>query len=271
MKVQKRNEEILSRICNIKAEHPFWGYRRVWAYLKYRQNIIINHKRVYLLTRLNLFGQVKKHNLLVKPNTRLRAIRANAPHRSKPRATRPNQYWGIDMTKVMVSSFGWLYLVVVLDWHSKKIVGYSLKARSRTDDWLEAINHAVNNQFPNGILSKNNDLSLISDNGSQPTSQKFMKECSALEIKQIFTCYNNPKGNADTERVIRTIKEDLIWIKEWKTPSQLEDDLKTWMVKYNTDFPHSSLNYKTPEQFEKEQLSCLCDARRQVCTTKNAT
>ncbi len=45
-----------------------------------------------------------------------------------------------------------------------------------------------------------------------------MKECSALEIKQIFTCYNNPKGNADTERVIRTVKEDLIWIKEWKSP-----------------------------------------------------
>jgi len=253
MKVQKRNEEILSRIRNIKAEHPFWGYRRVWAYLKYRQNIVINHKRVYLL--------MKKHNLLVKPNTRLKAIRANAPHRSKPRATRPNQYWGIDMTKVMVSSYGWLYLVVVLDWHSKKIIGYSLKTHSKTDDWLEALNHAINNQFPKGILSKNKDLFLISDNGSQPTSQKFMKECSALEIKQIFTCYNNPKGNADTERVIRTIKEDLIWIKEWKSPPQLEEALKTWIVKYNTDFPHSSLNYKTPEQFEKEHLPC---------TTKNA-
>ncbi|MHC4139961.1 MAG: integrase core domain-containing protein [Planctomycetota bacterium] len=88
-----------------------------------------------------------------------------------------------------------------------------------------------------------------------------MNECSVLEIKQIFTCYNNPKGNADTERVIRTIKEDLIWIKEWKSPSQLEEELKAWIAKYNTDFPHSSLNYKTPEQFEKEQLSC---------TTKNA-
>jgi transposase InsO family protein len=165
------------------------------------------------------------------------------------------------MTKVMVSSFGWLYLVVVLDWHSKKIVGYSLKSHSRTDDWLEALNHAANNQFPNGILSKSRDLFLISDNGSQPTSQKFMKECSVLGIKQIFTCYNNPKGNADTERVIRTIKEDLIWIKEWKSPSQLEEKLKAWIVKYNTDFPHSSLNYKTPEQFEKDQLSF---------TTKNA-
>ena len=161
----------------------------------------------------------------------------------------------------MVSSYGWLYLVVVLDWHSKKIVGYSLKTHSKTDHWLEALNHAINNQFPKGILSKNKDLFLISDNGSQPTSQKFMKECSALEIKQIFTCYNNPKGNADTERVIRTIKEDLIWIKEWKSPFQLEEKLKAWIVKYNTDFPHSSLNYKTPEQFEKEHLSC---------TTKNA-
>ena len=72
--------------------------------------------------------------------------------------------------------------------------------------------------------------------------KKFMKECSALEIKQIFTCYNNPKGNADTERVIRAIKEDLIWIKEWKSPSQLEERLKAWIIKYNTDFPHSLLN-----------------------------
>ena len=49
MKVQKRNEEILSRIRDIKAEHPFWGYRRVCTYLRYRQNIIINHKCIYLL------------------------------------------------------------------------------------------------------------------------------------------------------------------------------------------------------------------------------
>ena len=46
MKVQKRNEEILSRIRDIKAEHPFWGYRRVWAYLKYRQGIVIIRKEM---------------------------------------------------------------------------------------------------------------------------------------------------------------------------------------------------------------------------------
>ena len=248
MKRQQEDKGILAQIETIKSDHPFWGYRRVWAYLKYRQRQTINKKRIYRI--------MKEHNLLVKPNQRLRAKRDNQFNKSKPRASRPNEYWGIDMTKVMIPSFGWLYLVVVLDWHTKKIVGYSLSSHSMTKDWLVALNHAVNNQFPNGILSKNKELSLISDNGSQPTSQKFMKECSALEIKQIFTCYNNPKGNADTERVIRTIKEDLIWIKEWKSPPLLEEELKAWIVKYNTDFPHSSLNYKTPEQFEKEQLSC---------------
>lgn len=246
MKIKAKNKELLVHIQSLKAEHPFWGYRRIWAYLKYRQNIAVNRKRIYRL--------MQENNLLVMPNTRLKAIRAKYPQRSKPRATSPNQFWGIDMTKVLIKSFGWLYLVIVLDWFSKKILGYSLKMRSKSDDWLEAVNNAVNNQFPQGILTKQEELSLISDNGSQPTSTKFMQACSVLEIKQIFTCYDNPKGNADTERVIRTLKEDLIWLKEWESPFELEEALKNWILKYNTDFPHSSLGYKTPVQFEKERL-----------------
>jgi len=246
MKIRAKNKELLVQIQGLKLEHPFWGYRRIWAYLKYRQGLLVNRKRIYRL--------MKENHLLVAPNSRLKAKRAKYPYRNKPRATRSNQFWGIDMTKVMVGSFGWLYLVIVLDWFSKKIIGYSLKMRSKTDDWLEALNQAADNQFPQGILSKTQDLFLISDNGSQPTSEKFMQACSVLEIKQIFASYDNPKGNADTERVIRTVKEDLLWLKEWQTPFELEEDLKVWIERYNTDYPHSSLGYKTPAQFEKEQL-----------------
>jgi transposase InsO family protein len=246
MKIKAKNKELLIQIQNLKAEHPFWGYRRIWAYLRYRQGIIVNLKRIYRL--------MKENKLLVIPNTKLKAIRAKYPRRNKPKATRVNQYWGIDMTKVLIQSFGWLYLVIVLDWFTKKITGYSLKMRSKADDWLEALNHAINNQFPQGALTKEQDLFLISDNGSQPTSTKFMQACSILKIKQIFTCYDNPKGNADTERVIRTIKEDLIWLKEWKSPFDFEEDLKNWINRYNEDFPHSSLGYRRPVQFEKEQL-----------------
>ena len=107
MKRQQEDQVILAQIESIKADHPFWGYRRVWAYLKYRQRQNINKKRIYRI--------MKEHNLQVKPNLRLRAKRDNQFNRSKPRASRPNEYWGTDMTKVMIPAFGWLYLVIVLE------------------------------------------------------------------------------------------------------------------------------------------------------------
>ena len=246
MKRKQKDQEILSLIQPIKADHPFWGYRRIWAYLKYRQNVYINRKCVYRI--------MKEHNLLVDRNQRLKAKRDNRYNKNKPRASRPNEFWGTDMTKIMIPYFGWLYLVVVLDWCTKKIAGYSISVRSKTQDWLNALNNACNTQFPDGILSKEQSLSLISDNGSQPTSKKYMQACSVMEIKQIFASYNNPKGNADTERVIRTIKEDFIWTNEFRSPVEFTEQFKQWVEDYNNDYPHSTLSYRTPCQFEKELL-----------------
>lgn len=158
------------------------------------------------------------------------------------------------MTKVMLRFFGWLYLVVVLDWYTKKISGYSISTKSRTADWLDALNDACNKQFPQGIASKTDELYLVSDNGSQPTSKKYMQACSVLEIKQIFASYSNPKGNADTERLMRTIKEDFIWVREFSSLIEFAEAFKQWVDDYNNDYPHSSLNYWTPCEFEKEQL-----------------
>ena len=70
----------------------------------------------------------------------------------------------------------------------------------------------INNRFPEGIREQNkNTLAVISDNGCQPTSLQYKQECAQLNIDQIFTTWSNPKGNADTERVIRRIKENLMW------------------------------------------------------------
>ena len=159
------------------------------------------------------------------------------------------------MTKVMIPGFGWLYLVIVLDWYTKKIAGYSISIRSKTDDWLDALNNACNNQFPDGILSKKQNLYLVNDNGSQPTSLRYMQACSVMEIKQIFASYNNPKGNADTERVMRTIKEDFVWTQDFSSSEEFIVQFKQWVNDYNNDFLHSSLNYLTPCEFEKEQLA----------------
>ncbi len=96
-----------------------------------------------------------------------------------------------------------------------------------TSHWLNALDQAVNGQFPGGV--RDQSLHLMSDNGSQPTSVAFLKTCSNLQIIQAFTSYNNPKGNANTERVMRTIKEDCLWIHEWQNLDQAQREITQWI------------------------------------------
>ena len=240
-KVAQRNQTVLERIRGLKADHPFWGYRRMWAHLRFIDKIIVNRKRILRVMR--------QADLLVKPNRKLKALRT--PTKCKPRPTAPNQWWGIDMTKVLVETFGWVYIVVVLDWYSKKIVGYHIGLQSRARHWLEAVDMAVNRQFPGGV--EGHGLSMMSDNGCQPTSVAFMRECARLGIKQAFTSYNNPKGNADAERMMRTLKEECLWLREWTSPFELADGLKAWIEKnYNEQYLHSALGYRTPVAWEQQ-------------------
>lgn len=236
--------ELLERIRPIKAEHPFWGWRRVWAWLRFHHGVTINKKRVERVMREN--------GLMVKAHAGLRASRV--PQRSKPRPERPNQWWGIDMTKVMVEGVGWVYIVLVLDWYSKKIVGHYAGLRCKSEHWLAALEEAAAGQFPReGIRGQG--VHLMSDNGCQPTSGGFMEACGRMGVEQAFTSYNNPKGNADTERMMRTIKEELFWLSEWRSPSELADRLSAWILSFNGSYLHSALGYRTPNQAEQDYFN----------------
>jgi len=215
----------------------------VWAYLRFVEQLPVNKKRVLRVMR--------EHHLLVPPHLRLKAKRT--PTGSKPRPTKPNEWWGIDMTKVLVEGFGWVYVVVVLDWYTKVIVGYYAGIRGTAKNWLAALDMALNRQFPLGV--RGDGLSLMSDNGSQPTSLAFIETCSTLGIHQAFTSYSNPKGNADTERVIRTLKEECLGLQEWACPLRLVSSLEAGIDDYNERHLHSALGYKTPRQFEREYYS----------------
>ena len=241
--VAQRNADLLQRIRALKAEHPVWGYRRIWAYLRFIEQQAVNKKRIWRLMR--------EHHLLVSPNGRLKAKRT--PTRSKPKPTKPDEWWGIDMTKVLVEGFGWVYIVVVRDWYTKKIVGYEVSLRSTTQQWLAALDRAVNCQFPEG--ARGQGLSLMSDHGCQPTAMAFMQVCNTLGIHQVFTSYNNPKGNADTERVMRTLKEEGLWLHEWTSPVTLASALERWIADDTEHYLHSALGYKPPRQFEREYHS----------------
>jgi putative transposase len=194
---------------------------------------------------------LQEHQLVVRPNPQLKAKRTASG--SKPRPTKPHEWWGIDMTKVLVEGFGGVSIVLVLDWYTKKIVGYYAGSPCTARHWLAALDMAVNRQFPDG--ARGQGLCLMSDNGSQPTSLAFMRVCATLGIHQAFTSYNNPKGNADTERVMRTLKEECLWLQEWTCPFELSRAVGRWITDYNEHYLHSALGYKTPRQFEREYYS----------------
>ena len=191
---------------------------------------------------------MKYHNLLLSKENKNKAIRTK---RSKPIPTRPNSWWGIDMTKIKLNYTGWVYITIIIDWYSKKLVGYHIGLQSTAADWIEALDRAVHQQFPRGIRSYQHNLCLMSDNGCQPTSHSFKENCKTLGINLVFTSYCNPKGNADTERFMRTMKEECLWINEFESFDELEFILSNWIESYNKQYLHSSLKYQSPQIFEE--------------------
>lgn len=237
-----RDWDLLERIKAIKTGHPFWGYRRVRVWLVHRDKIRVNEKRV---------RRVMRENGLMATQTGHKAKRT--PQRSKPRAEKPRQYWGIDMTKFMIPVLGWVYLIIVLDWFSKKVVGWELSLRGRSGEWRRALEGAIAREFPNGV--RDQGLKLISDNGSQPTSVSFMRDMATLGIEQIFTSYDDPKGNADTERMMRAIKEEVIWLNEFSSLEEAREKIGHWIdLDYNKLYVHSELGYGSPEEFEEQYV-----------------
>jgi putative transposase len=191
---------------------------------------------------------MREHHLLVPPNWRLKAKRT--PQGSQPKPTKPHKWWGIEMTKVLGAGVGWVSIVIVLDGYTKAVVGHYAGLRCTSKHWLEALDMAVNSQFPHGVREQG--LSLMSDNGCQPTALAFMEACNTLEIHQTFTSYNNPKGNANTERFMRTLKEECLWLQEWTCPFALMRTLNTWLAHDNEYYLHSALGYQSPRQYEQD-------------------
>ncbi len=142
--VAKRNESVVQRIHTLKAEHPFWGYRRIGAQLRVGDGRLINTKRVLRLMR--------EQGLLVTGNPRVKATRT--PTRRKPRPTTPNHWGGMDMTKGLVQPVGWVSLGLVLDWYTKKMVGHYAGRQAKSAHGLLALEQAGQRQCPAGVRAR---------------------------------------------------------------------------------------------------------------------
>jgi putative transposase len=195
-----------------------------------------------------MLRMLREHPLLGQPQLQLQAKRT--PGRRKPRPTNPHAWWGIEMTKVVVEGFGWVSSGLGLDWYPKKSVGDDAGMPCTARQWLAARDLAVNRQVPEG--AREQGWSWMSDHGCQPTSVACMKACSPLGLQQAFTSDTNPKGKADTERGMRTRKEEGLWWLEGTSPLALIRALEGWSAYDQAYDLHSSLGYQSPRPFARD-------------------
>jgi putative transposase len=190
----------------------------------------------------------REHHLRVPANLKLKAKRT--PMGSKPRPPKPDEWWGIDMTKGLVQGFGWIHSVVGLDWYTTIMVGYAAGRPCQAQEWFTALAMAGNRQCPAGV--RDQGLSRRRDHGCPPTATSVMRTCGTLGMHPVFTRDTNPQGNAATERVMRTLQAEGLGLRDGTCPFTLIKALEAWSADDHEPYRHSALGYKPPRPVERE-------------------
>jgi putative transposase len=235
------DERILEEIIKYRGQFPTYGVPRMTALLRNKSHMQANHKRVY---------RIMKDNRLLLQRKRFKAARRRA---RKAWATAPHQHWQTDMTKFEIPGFGWVYLFLVVDVFSRKIVGWHLGTRARAKDAIKALEMAIRKELWPLASSCGRHLTLRSDNGCQYLSRTFFEYIKRINnlvtIHHELTGYNQPEGNAYVERTIRTVNEEEIWLQEYQSFSEGRTCIARFIEFYNNERMHSALGYMSPEQF----------------------
>jgi putative transposase len=247
-RADRRDDEQIVMACGEKLAY---GYRRVAWWLKRKKGLQVNRKRVLRVMR--------ERGLLVRAR-RLRARRKKEWGRVE--AAEPNQIWQTDMTKIWVGpAVGWAYLVCVIDCCTREIVGWQLSHRCRTEDALAAVEQAVLSRLPAG--SRESNLTLTTDNGTQFTSSRFMETLARLGITHRRTAYHHPEGNSYIERFHRSLKEEEVWAAEYRSLAEGQASIACWIAEYNHDRPHRGVQNRTPHE---AFLSFAVDLKNEALT-----
>lgn len=169
----------------------------------------------------------------------------NAPEQ----VTRPNQYWGGDITYIPTEE-GWLYLAIFLDLFTRKIVGHSMRETMHAEMVTSAIDMALRRQQ----LMCARNLTAHTDRGCQYASDEYRKKLDAHNITASMSRKGNCYDNAYVESFFRTLKVEMIYTKKFKTRQEARAAIFEFIeVWYNRQRLHSSLDYMTPEQYEAKQ------------------
>jgi putative transposase len=226
------NLELMRHIDAQYLQTPFYGYRRMTAYLR-RRGYPVNPKRVRRLMRLMGLEAVGP-----RPRTSVAAPDHTVyPYLLRGLAIiRPNQVWSTDITYIPLAR-GFMYLVAIMDWYSRYVLSWQLSNTLDGRFCLEALETA---------LSQGQPEIFNTDQGAQFTANKFTSRLVTAGIRVSMDGRGRALDNVFVERLWRSVKYEDVYIRDYATVPDLDAGLERYFNFYNHERPHQSLDYEVP-------------------------
>lgn len=213
------DEVLAKRIYDLIQQYPAFGWRKIWALLRFREGVVVDKKKVHRIMKLKgwLMNQWVK-----TPRPRVKVSRSVA--------SKSNERWAVDMTHINCGVDGWGHLVAVIDCYDRQSIGYEFALRGRSHEAQRALEEACLKRFGTLYPSQPGPV-LRSDNG-----------------------LNTPLQNGMIERFFRSLKEECAWLFNFESFKQARRKISEWLQWYNEERPHQALKYRSPNQFREQQL-----------------
>ena len=256
--VQILDQELRDVIQRVALAHRFYGYRRIAQVLR-RQGRPVNAKKVRrLMQEDNLLANRKRkfvpttdsdHDFLVYPNLA-----------KDLKLDDVNQLWVADITYIRLAE-EFVYLAVVLDAHSRRVVGWALDRTLESRLALAALDRAIAARHPRPGLVHH------SDRGTQYACNEYVRRLESIGAVLSMSRAGRPWENGKCESFMRTLKQEEIDAQRYRNLEQLEQHLEQFIETiYNRERFHSALDYLSPMEYEQQQQAARPDGHRWIPT-----
>jgi transposase InsO family protein len=250
--------EVRALIQQIAMEHRRrYGYRRMTAELR-RRALAVNHKRVARIMREdNLLAVQPRQFVVTTRSDHKLEVYLNLARRLKLSGV--DQLWVADITYIRLKT-EFVYLAVMLDGFSRKVVGWQLERTLGTSLALGALEQAIAARKPAPGLVHH------SDRGVQYASEDYVAVLARHGMTPSMSRPANPYDNASCESFLKTLKREEIYANQYRNLEHLRSNIEEFIERYyNRQRLHSALGYRSPEEFEQAKDA---DSKTQLCSPK---
>ena len=237
------DEELVAHIRRVLAESPFTGegYRKVWAKLRHR-GIRTASERVRRLMREHHLQAPRKGGNAHGPKA----------HDGTITTGEPDEMWGTDMTTTVTTEQGTAHVFVAVDHRTCECVGLHAAKGGDRFEALEPLRQGVREHFGRFEAKAAEGLTIRHDHGSNYLSDDFQRELTFLGMTSSPSFVREPEGNGCAERFIRTLKEQLLWVRVFATVADLVEALGESKRQYNERWMIRRHGHRTPSQVRRD-------------------